>query len=215
MPTLIRSQKDIASATTADLVYSYNAFTGKSISRFSSRGAGESQLANAILAAENAAAQLGVKKGAKPLALTVEELAKRREDAAKGSASTETETPTSAAARPRAAQSAKGSLRARLAEKAKGDPNKPRPKPQKSAAAVGRAPKVTHVEPTGAGITKLHSGSERRKVLEAIEARHAKTHSPVELAGLEIEGLEGALRGYIQKLLVTGHIRSVAAPGAK
>ena len=73
MPKLIRSQKDIPDASTEDLVFTYNELTGKTIKKFSSRGAGEAQVANAILAAEDAAGHRGVAKGEKPKAMTLRE----------------------------------------------------------------------------------------------------------------------------------------------
>lgn len=76
--TIITKQSQIAEASTADLLATYNALSGKSITRFSSRAAGEVQVANAILSAENAAGHAGVAKGAAPTALTQAELAARR-----------------------------------------------------------------------------------------------------------------------------------------
>lgn len=64
--TVLTSQKQIQEASTADLVETYNALTGKSIKKFASRAAGETQVANAILAAEDRAGHAGVAKGEKP-----------------------------------------------------------------------------------------------------------------------------------------------------
>ncbi len=74
MTNIIRTQAEIADASTAALIETYNALTGKSITKFSSRAAGEVQVANAILSAKNKAGQAGVPKGAEPTAKTVAEL---------------------------------------------------------------------------------------------------------------------------------------------
>lgn len=66
--TLLLKQSQIADASTADLIETYNALTGKGITRFSSRSAGESQVANAILLGQDRAAHAGVPKGTKTIA---------------------------------------------------------------------------------------------------------------------------------------------------
>jgi len=73
--TIIRDQNAIAEASTADLLETYNAYTGKNITRFSSRAAGEVQVVNSILAATDASAHAGVPKGSAPRPRTLEELA--------------------------------------------------------------------------------------------------------------------------------------------
>jgi hypothetical protein len=72
--TIIRSQDQIAAASTKDLVETYNALTGKSIKKFESRGVAESKVANAILGAEFDSGKAGVSKGEKPAAKTKSEL---------------------------------------------------------------------------------------------------------------------------------------------
>ena len=74
MTNIIRTQAEIADATTADLVATYNALTGKSIKKFSSRAAGEAQVSNAILAAQDADAHTGVPKHQRAVARTPAEL---------------------------------------------------------------------------------------------------------------------------------------------
>lgn len=63
---IIKTQADIAAASTPALVATYNWLTGKTITRFSSRAAGEVQVANAMLQALDRAGHKGVPKGAKP-----------------------------------------------------------------------------------------------------------------------------------------------------
>lgn len=74
--TVIAKQSQIQEASTADLVETYNALTGKSIKKFSSRAVGETQVANAILAAEDRAGHAGVAKGEKPTAKPLADEAK-------------------------------------------------------------------------------------------------------------------------------------------
>lgn len=83
----ITKQSDIAAASTAVLVATYNALTGKSIKKFSSRAAGESQVAMAILSSENKAGHAGVPKGSKPSGGAISEAAhkQRKNVAAKSS----------------------------------------------------------------------------------------------------------------------------------
>lgn len=72
--TIIRKQNDIAAASNADLVETFNELTGKSIKKFESRAIAEVRVANAILSAQNAAGHVGVPKGTDPEAKTVAEL---------------------------------------------------------------------------------------------------------------------------------------------
>ena len=88
--TILTSQKQIQEASTADLVETYNALTGKSIKKFSSRAIGETQVANAILAAEDRAGHAGVAKGEKPVA---KPLAAKGEKIAKALAKIDPEAP--------------------------------------------------------------------------------------------------------------------------
>lgn len=80
--TIIRDRAAIYGAPMAQLLATYNAMTGESVKRFSSQAVAESRTDRALMAAEDAAAHLGVKPGAKPVAMTVAEVAAAR--AAKG-----------------------------------------------------------------------------------------------------------------------------------
>jgi hypothetical protein len=74
---IIRDQKDIKAASSADLVETYNALAGKSIKKFETRGIAEVRVANAILSAQYAAGKAGVPKDSKPKAATKKELSKK------------------------------------------------------------------------------------------------------------------------------------------
>lgn len=214
--TILRSSKDIEAASTADLVETYNAMAGKNIKKFSSRAAGELQVANALMAAADAAGHLGVPKGKTPQPMTVTEIAVA--EAAKralGGAAPAHDVATSAQKPAKTPESPKGSLRASLAAKA-GDakPNQPKPKPEKKEATGERAPKIVAVAPTGAGRTKLQAGSKRNEVMATIVSlASASKGKPVTLAAIE-EVTGYPVNGYVGKLIVTGHV-AAATPEAK
>lgn len=189
--TIIRAQAQIADASTADLVATYNALTGKSISRFSSRGAGESQVANAIMAAQDRAGHLGVPKGAAPVAITVAEAK------AKKAAGAHEEPAPAGSPKP---------LRAKLALAA-GDasPNKAKPKAERKASG-----KLVAVVPTGAGESKLQAASERAAVFAEIVKRHGKDCRVVTIEELNAHFGRNT-SGFVGKLLEKHHLIAVDA----
>ncbi len=67
MEEIIRSQAEIAGASTQVLVNTYNQLTGKQIKKFENRSIAENKVANAILSAAMEAGHLGVPKGTKDL----------------------------------------------------------------------------------------------------------------------------------------------------
>lgn len=75
----------------------------------------------------------------------------------------------------------------------------PKPKAEKSTEPRR---KITAVEP-GEGVTNLYNGSMRRKVLDWIIAQPSQ---PVSIEALEKE-FGKPVRGHIQKLTVSGHLR--------
>jgi hypothetical protein len=188
--TIIRTQNEIADASTAVLVATYNALTGKSIKKFSSRGAGESQVANAIMAAQDRAGHLGVPKGAAPVAITV------AEESAKNDAGA-TQAP--------AAVSPPKSLRAKLALAA-GDasPHKSKPKAERAERKSGT---LVAVVPTGRGTSKLQAASDRAAVFNYIVSMHAKTGAPVTIAALD-KHFDRDTRGFVGKLLEKSHLEA-------
>lgn len=210
--TIIRTRKEVPEASNADLLESYNAYTGKSIKKFSSRAAAESQVSNAIMAAEDAAGKMGVKKGAKAVAMTLAELDAARAARAMGAEPTP---PIAASAAPKAK-----SLRAALAAKAVGEPNKGKDRPPKKTEGAGRAPKVVHVRLTDAGRSKMQSGSQRKGVFDAIVGKAAKSktldakgNKLVNVESLQ-EDFHSPIRGHILKLIFEGHLEA-AEPADK
>lgn len=171
---LIESQKDIAAATTADLIFTYNQLKGLAIKKFSSRAAGESQVANAILGAQQRAAHKGVAKGAEP---------KARDGKAEPSAK-------------------KGSARAPAVEKVATVPA-PAPealaakRAKKPAAPVRNVyERIRFTEPDMP--RRPHADSMRRKVLEAIRKRGEAT---IEQLTKDV-GFNA--RAYVHKLAAVG-----------
>lgn len=164
--TIIRDRNAVSEASTADLVETYNAMTGKDIKKFSSRAAAENQTSNAIMLGEDRAAKLGVRPGAKIVAMTVAEGEAKAAAKARGATETQPEAPNATEGKGKPA----GGLRERLAARA-GDapPNKPRPRPEKKADGVERGPKLTKVRrATGEALSTVREDSERGKVLGAI-----------------------------------------------
>lgn len=176
--TIIRAQAQIADASTADLVATYNALTGKSISRFSSRGAGESRVANAIMAAQDRAGHLGVPKGAAPVAITVAEAK------AKKAAGAHEEPAPAGSPKP---------LRAKLALAA-GDasPNKAKPKAERAARKTNGA--LVAVKSTGRGEFRLQAASLRGQIMAFVEAQGAKSVPMADIVAKFEDRAKGAVR---------------------
>jgi len=187
--TIIRTQSQIADASTADLIETYNALTGKSISRFSSRGAGESQVANAIMAAQDHAGHLGVPKGAAPVAITVAEAT------AKAAEANEALAP---AVPPQ-------SLRAKLALAA-GDasPHTPKPKSDRPKTNGAARTKLEAVVPTGGGKFRLQAGSLRGQIMAFVESSEGK---PVQMEAI-VAKFEERARGAVRLLMDRGHLEA-------
>lgn len=209
--TIIRHRKDVPTASTADLLESYNAYTGKSIKKFSSREAAETQTSNAIMAAEDAAGKLGVKKGAKPVAMTAAELDAAR--AAKAMGAEVLSKPTGSAQAATKPEPKGKSLREKLSAKAVGEPNKGKAKPQKKEPGAGRAPKVTHVKLLPDGRSKMQAGSQRRGVYDAIVGAAAKSKiraadgvTPLVNVDALQDDFHSPIRGHILKLIFEGRI---------
>jgi hypothetical protein len=212
--TIIRDRSKLAEASNADLLETYNAMTGKSIAKFASRAAGETQTSNAIMLGEDRAGKLGVKKGKKPVAMTVAE--EQEALKARGLSSellARIEATASAAGKPApataapAAKPAKG-LRAKLAEKAQGEPFTPKAKPEKKGDG-SRAPKVTHVLPKEGGLLKMREDSDRAKVLKLIQTSFARSKKAVPVERIT-EQFERNCRGFVQKLIQFGHLAPAA-----
>jgi hypothetical protein len=212
--TIIRTRKEVPAASTADLLESYNAYTGKSIKKFSSREAAETQASNAIMSAEDAAGKLGVKKGAKPVAMTLAELDAAR--AAKAMGADVLSKPTGSAQVATKPEPKGKSLRESLKAKAVGEPNKGKPAPPKKEPGAGRAPKVEWVKLVAGGRSKMQAGSQRKGVYDAIVGAAAKSKSrdadgttPIVNVEALQEDFHIPIRGHILKLVFEGHIAAV------
>lgn len=188
MTDIIRTQEAIATATTAQLVETYNALAGKEIKKFETRAIAEARVRMAILSAQDAAGHAGVPKGSKPQAATTQELAAK-------------------AAYP------DGSMRAKLhAEIEKQAPITPRPKKADMPENQQHTPRVviTHVRATLAGTSKCNAGSIRAAVLAHVQACTAQPNTSVSVADLDAH-FGHSTRGYLQKLLEKNHIVAVSA----
>lgn len=141
--TIIRDQNAIPAASTADLIATYNALTGKSIKKFSSRAAGEVQVSNAILAAQDRAGHAGVSKGEMPKPATEAEVKSKSL---------------------RAALAEKAGA---------AEPNKPRDKPAKRETNGKRRGAISAVQLTGGGLFRLQANSMRGQIMAWAEKQPA------------------------------------------
>lgn len=210
---IIREQKLIANASTADLLETYNALTGKDIKRFSSRPAAETQVSNAILAAMDAAAHLGVPKGQRVTALTKEERDRVRKNKGLPSAEEQIAAEGRAAMKAMAEAAVKAAnktparaMRDMLRERAAAAQNKPRPPRVKSSDGPGRKPTIIAVELTGAGRSKMRAQSERHAVFEIVQ-RLSKRNSVVTVEAID-KALGKSARSHLQKLIFEEHLRA-------
>jgi hypothetical protein len=185
--TIIRTQAQIADASTAVLVATYNALTGKSIKKFSSRGAGESQVANAIMAAQDRAGHLGVSKGAAPVAITVAE-----ESAKNDAGATQEPAPV---APPK-------SLRAKLALAA-GDASPNKPKAERATSAPRKT--LTAVVSTGRGKFRLQAASLRGQIMAFVGAYGAGKAVPMDAI---VAKFEERARGAVRLLMDRDHLEA-------
>ena len=202
MTNIIRDRSLVAAASTADLVATYNAITGNSVERFSSRAVAERRVDMAIMAAEDAAGHRGVPKGTAPVAETLEEVAAKAQDAVV----TEPKADEDAVATGWEKNPFKPGTMAHqlwVATKSLAAEAAPRKKPEK----VAREPKAKRsaasaVKATFAGISKVHAGSTRAAVLAYIQNAPKSTAT---LAQLDA-AFNQPTRGYVQKLMQMNHV---------
>jgi hypothetical protein len=189
--TVLTSQKQIQEASTADLVETYNALTNKNIKKFASRAAGETQVANAILAAEDRAGHAGVAKGENPVAKPLAEEAPKPakgEKIAKAIAKVDPAAP------------------AKLSKKAKAEEAAAAPKP------AGRKATYEFVRLTAPDtLRRPQPDSMRTKVLNALQTLDAKMKADkvppakrvISIADLS-KHVEFNARSFIHKLAFQG-----------
>ncbi|CAB4165053.1 hypothetical protein UFOVP815_9 [uncultured Caudovirales phage] len=208
MTNIIRDRALVATASTADLVATYNALTGNNVERFSTRAIAERRVDMAIMAAEDAAGHRGVRKDSKPIAQTVEEIGLQGQDVGKtplgddeGAVAPDSEeNPFKPGTMAHQLWVATKSLAANTAPR-----EKRAPKPKSDAPAKRRIGLV--VRATMAGKSKIHANSKRAAILKHIQAAPACT---VSIADLDAAFGEPT-RGYVHKLIEMNHLESVDA----
>lgn len=195
--TILTKQSEIATASTADLVATYNHLTGKAIKKFASRGAGESQVANAILAGLDRANHKGVPKG-KTASTPIPE-----DKPAKGKAK-------AAKAEP-APTPAKLDTKAVAAKVAANVTKKPKTAPAGEEATHGRKATYDWVKFVAEPDTTRRPNPEsmRNKVRMALEQRGKASISQL------TEDVGFNARSYVHKLVMQGWAEVIPAPAAK
>lgn len=208
MSNIIRDRALVATASTADLIATYNALTGNSVERFSTRAIAERRTDMAIMSAEDAAGHRGVPKDTKPVAQTVEELGAQAQDAPNSPpgddestvAPDSEENPFKPGSMAHQLWVATKSWEANSKPREKRAPkDKSEPKQKRRVALVVKA--------TFAGTSAVQAGSKRAAVLKAIQEAPDAT---ISLAALDAQ-FDEPTRGYVHKLIEKNHLTAVDA----
>ena len=208
MSNIIRDRALVATASTADLVATYNALTGNNVERFSTRTIAERRVEMAIMAAEDAAAHRGIPKDTKPVAQTLEELGLQGQDGGEtplgddeGTVAPDSnENPFTPGSMAHQLWVATTSLDANTASRQNRAPkDKSEPSTKRNTALSVKA--------TFAGTSKIQANSKRAAVLKAIQEAPEAT---ISLADLDAHFGE-PMRGYVHKLMQMKHLISVDA----
>ena len=208
MTTIIRKQSEIAATATDILVATYNALTGKSIKKFSSRAAGERQVEMAMLAAQDNDAHTGVPKDTVPKVITIEEAAVKAE-AMGGRVEPAPEPASETCGEHARIVFEPGSLADQLDRATiRTAPIVPRAKKAPSAPAAARQT-LTHVRATGTGKSKVQAASTRGAVLAFI---NSASPAAVAVAALDAK-FNCNTKGFLQKLIEMDHITPCDAAG--
>lgn len=226
--TILTTQAALQEASAEDLLETLAALTGKPApARFSSLAAGRARVANAMLAAANAAGHLGVAKGATASALTSDQRVARGGhptlDGLPGDAVDDEPTPPPKAIWPGTERRAQPREEEPLPPPPPSNPFPPgtpegqlwrqsdAPKPVAKARPV-RSPAYARVRATFSGTSTLQPGSRRMKCLEIIQQATSSLHTVVDGVnhGIALDLLDEQLgepaRGFVQKLLEKGHV---------
>lgn len=183
---IISDAKQISEAETATLIAAYNQLTGKAVTRFSSRAAGERQVEMALLAAKDLAGHRGVARGEEPSA------ANGLPEGASPSPEVET---------PPAATGMDEPPRPFVTNTGKKYRMKRKPAPPKEPGIMGKvgfvAVQVINEQ------TNFNKGSVRSKVFDVIAKAPNRTIDMVTLN--EICGFNA--RPHVQKLIETQYVR--------
>lgn len=224
--SILRNQNEVVGASSADLVETYNALTGKSIKKFENRSLAETRVAAAIMSAENAAGHAGVAKGAEPVAKTKAELkaekarkADPREQLKKAhfpevpksiKETQETEFTPDDTCEETENPYKPGTLSFQLWEACKAakvaEPERKLKVKSESKEKAVRAPKYTYVVATGEGTSKLQEASSRAKILAFINKHPKGTQVSIEAISKHM-GIDA--RGPLKKMLDRNHISPV------
>ena len=185
MPTLLRTQAAVETATMDDLVHTFNELRGESIDErkfFGSIAIARTQVRMAILSAEHEAGKAGVPKDSKPAAKTVKELGFNPYK--------------------------EGTMSHELFEAVHSQqPIAPRPKKAELPPEQQRTRLIINkVRATMEGTSRPQAGSTRAAVLRFIQESPERTCT---VAALE-EHFQQPVRGFLQKLLEKNHIVVVA-----
>ncbi len=196
MTNIIRDRALVATASTADLISTYNALTGSDLQRFSSRTVAERRTEMAIMSAENASGHRGVPKGTTPVAQTVAEL--------------EQASPETPEADPNVNPFTPGTMAHQLwvatkAWKENSEPRKQRPAKAPSRPRESRQMTLI-VKATRSGISKVQVDSVRGQVLAYIQEAPDGICTIAELnAHFKVPVL-----GYVHKLVQKNHLEVIA-----
>lgn len=205
MSNIIRDRALVATASTADLIATYNALTGNNVERFSTRAIAERRTDMAIMAAEDAAGHRGVWKDTKPVAMTAAELSQDApnsptEEEEGGVAPGSEENPFKPGTMAHQLWVATKSWEANSKPREKRAPkDKSEPKQKRRVALIVKA--------TFAGTSAVQAGSKRAAVLKAIQEA---PNSTMTLAALDAQ-FEEPTRGYVHKLIEKNHLIALDA----
>ena len=199
--TILRKpeQLHVETTTMADLVETYNALSGKSIKKFETREIAVRRVEMAMLSAKDRDGHTGVPAGTDPVVKTDAEVkvkAKAKGVPVPPAIDEEDATPVFPM------ESMAGQLQ-KAADSAA--PIVPREKKKPTPGA--KTPSLVAVSATFSGTTTLQPSSQRNLVLLSIQGA---ADSRKLIADLDAE-FKGSTRGYIQKLLITGHIVACSA----
>lgn len=216
--TILREVAQLAEASMAELVATYNALTGKELKKFESSEIGRRRVENAMMANKDADAHLGVGKGAEGEVKTLEELQKKAEE--KGLEKPQADPNTDEEENP--ITFPPGSMADQLS-KAADAMKKIEPRAKKAAKAPAVARNVlSYVKATGTGTSKVQAASQRGAVLAKVQSAHTvttvegqdpvTTYNPVAIADLD-KHFDQSTKGFIQKLIEVKHLIACDAEG--
>jgi len=202
---VLRTQDAIAGAPMAQLLATYQALTGKTVKRFSTRTVAETRVKMALMAAADAAGHLGVPQGKVPQPLTVSERVDVAVSKGKEPQLPEVEPEEGVEIDDSVNPYQMGSMAHQLWATARlCQPIAPRPKAPAAEPREPGAPKrrFEGVRFSPLGVSSVRESSQRGQVLAAIKA----SAPGVALIDALDKQLGFPTRGHVQKLLDKGHV---------